>query len=139
MDPSQDARLRLAARRHPSTPAVGSLHYAQHQLHEVTRSFLVLMKDAGFPGAQPLPPPAGRDQWPRRHQARHALGWPVQDNDDGSLVVWIDTNGSWWGLRYEASGALLDAHPLGSPIDAATQLRPFVDALEQILLAFDAS
>lgn len=137
MDPRDDARLRLAARRHPASPSAGSLHFAQYQLSEVTNAFVVLMAAAGNPGVAPIPPPAGRDQWPRRHQARSVLGWPVVVVADGPFDDWIDVSGAWWRLRYDPSGALLDAHPLGRPMTTARELTNYADALDDILRAHD--
>ncbi len=134
MEPGDDARLRLAAQRHPATPSTGSLHFAQHQLRQVTKAFITLMTAGGNPGAQPLPPPGDREQWPRRHQARQVIGWDIL-SPDRPVDDWIDTAGTWWRLRYDNRGWLLDAHPLGSPIDAAQDLQRYTDALDDLLRA----
>jgi len=137
VDPRDDARLKLAAHRHPSTPSTGSLHFAQHHLRDVVGAFVVLMESAGFPGAQPIPPPGGRGQWPRGHQARHTMGWPVLVTADSPFDEWLDTAGTWWRLRFDDDGFLLDAHPLGSPIALANELTRYSDALEDLLRAYD--
>lgn len=137
MDPVDDAHVSLAARRHPSVPSTGSLHYSQHQLTEVAKAFVTVMAAAGYPGAEPLPPPQGREQWSRRHQARNTAGWPVIVTVGSPHDDWIDTSGAWWRLRYDETGALLDAHPLGTPIDSAADLTEYADALDTILRAYE--
>lgn len=118
-------------------PSPGSLHFSQHQLTEVARAFVTVMAAAGYPGAEPIPPPHGREQWSRRHQARNTAGWPVVVTVDGPYDDWIDTSGAWWRLRYDDFGGLLDAHPLGTPIDSAGHFTEYADALDIILRAYE--
>jgi hypothetical protein len=135
VDPRDDALLRLAARRHPASTS-GSLHFAQHQLDDVVGAFITLMRAANFPGVQPIPPPAGRDQWPRRHQARHVVAWPVIVDAEATFDDWLATDGAWWRLRFDELGGLLDAFPVGSPITIARDLTRYANALDDILQAF---
>ena len=133
MSLSRDAELRLAAQRHPASRAVGTLHFSQHRLDDVVRSFITLMHQGGDPGAQPLPPPAGRSRWPRNHQARHVSGWQVPVAAEASFQLWIDGQGLWWMVRFDPNGGALDAHTIGTPLKRAAELGQYASALERIL------
>jgi hypothetical protein len=133
MEPRHDARLRLAAQRHPAARVVGTLHLAQHHLAQVARAFVTLMDAAGDPGARPLPPPARRGRWPRGHQARNTAGWPVPVTVDDPFQCWIDTQARWWMIRFDARGSTVDAHTIGTPLRLATDLDRFRTGLEQVL------
>jgi hypothetical protein len=135
MDAHEDAQLRLAAFRHPAARVVGTLHGAQHQLQEASRAFLRLMSAAGDPGSEPLPPPGGRSRWPRGHQARQAVGWPLPVSTEESFQCWIDTAGRWWMIRVDEHGEAIDAHTVGSPLRAPVELGGYREGFEQILAA----
>jgi hypothetical protein len=133
MEPQEDARLRLAAFRHPAARVVGTLHLAQHRLTEAARAFLTVMAAAGDPGARQLPPPGDRGRWPRGHHARRVLGWPLPVRVDERFQCWIDTAGRWWMLRLDDRGRPIDAHTVGTPLRTAGELADFHDGLEHIL------
>jgi hypothetical protein len=133
MEPHEDARLRLAALRHPAARVVGTLHLAQHRLTEATRAFVTVMAAAGHPGARPLPPPGGRHRWPRGHGARGAEGWLVPVAVEQSFRCWLDTAGQWWMIRYDDQARPLDAHTVGTPLRTAADLHGFRVAFEQLL------
>jgi hypothetical protein len=133
MTSPQDARLHLAAQRHPASRAVGTLHYSQHRLDDVVRSFVVLMQRAGDPGAHALPAPVGRNRWPRGHQARGVSGWLVPVTVEAPFQLWIDRAGRWWMVRFDPSGAALDAHTIGTPLKRAAELDQYASALERVL------
>jgi len=135
MEPREDARLRLAALRHPAARVVGSLHGAQRQLGEAARAFVTLMAAAGDPGARHLPPPGGRSRWPRGHGARQARGWPVPVRVDDPFQCWIDTAAQWWMIRFDGRGSPLDAHTVGTPLRTADELPGYRDGLEHVLAA----
>ena len=133
MDAHEDAQLRLAAFRHPAARVVGTLHLAQGQLEEAARAFLTLMAGAGDPGARHLPPPRGRSRWPRGHGARQVRGWDLPVPVDELFRCWLDTTGLWWMVRFDGSGQALDAHTVGTPLQAADQLGAYRDAFEHVL------
>ena len=133
MTSSQDARLHLAAQRHPASRAVGTLHYSQHRLDDVVRSFVVLMDRAGQPATRSLPAPVGRSKWPRGHQARGVSGWRVPVDVEDPFQLWIDSGGRWWMVRFEPGGSALDAHTIGTPLKRAADLDQYAFALERVL------
>ena len=140
MDARTDAQLRLAAQRHPArsgSSGAGSLHFAQHQLGEVTKAFIVLMAEAGHPGAHPFPPPSGRSRWPRNHQARNCSGWLVPVAADAPFESWVDVGGQWWMLRLAPDGGALDAHPVGTPMRQVSDLSRYAAALDRLLDTYD--
>lgn len=132
MTSPQDARLHLAAQRHPASRAVGTLHYSQHRLDDVVRSFVALMSRAGDPGAHLLPAPVGRNRWPRGHQARGVSGWLVPVAVEDPFQLWIDRSGRWWMVRFDGDAAL-DAHTIGTPLKRAAELDQYASALERVL------
>lgn len=129
MDRDLDPETRLAALRHPASGPKGSVHYAQHQLAVAAKAYVAAMAAHGNPGAALLPPPPGRDQWPRRHPARRIVGWPAVTGPGSE--DWIATDGRWWRLQFDA-GRPADAYPLGSPIVVTADLAPYLQALERL-------
>ena len=133
VNPERDDQRRLGALRHPASGPAGSVHYAQHQLAAAVKAFLMAMARAENPGAQPLPPPPGREQWPRHHRARRIEGWPTVTAEASGYQDWIGTDGQWWRLQYTATRALVDAFPIGSPVVVTADLRRYTDALDHLL------
>jgi hypothetical protein len=135
MDPQRDARLRLAAFRHPAARLAGSRDQAQHRLDEAARAFLSLMAAAGDPHVGPLPPPPGQDRWPDDDPAGAVTGWPVPAPATGPGRYWLATSGRWWLVVADPDGHTVEARPVERPLDDARELPAWRDALHHVLAA----
>jgi hypothetical protein len=119
MEPHEDARLRLAALRHPAAGAGGSPVRAGQRLDETVAAFLTAMALAGHPGAAPLPGPAGAG----------AAGWAVATDPgrgDGP-TCWLDTAGRWW--RAGPDGAATATDHAAATVSDLDGLRRALDRL----------
>ena len=73
-------------------------------------------------------------RWPRNHHARHVRGWHVPVPVEDPFQLWIDDDGHWWMLRFDAGGTPLDVHTIGTPLKRAAELDSIAGALERILV-----